>query len=71
MQNDARYERLQHIRLHLSRGGARGVLFVAAEDGSSAEAYARTLWAAVARGEGPVSNWLLLECSALSLPAQA
>ena len=59
------------MRLHVSRGGARGVLFVSAQDASSAEAYARMLWAAVARDEGPVKNWLLLECAELSLPAQA
>ncbi|MFE3071911.1 hypothetical protein [Streptomyces sp. NPDC059247] len=59
------------MRLHIGHRGARGVLFLSAEDGEGAEAYARALWAAAAEGEGPVCNWRLLECGVLPLPARA
>lgn len=55
------------MRLHMSREGARGVLFVSAQDAAAAESHVRALWGAVTRSGGPVGDWLLLECTPLPL----
>ncbi|GAA4760737.1 hypothetical protein GCM10023329_02390 [Streptomyces sanyensis] len=67
LQHDGSHGRLQHVRLHMSRGGARGVLFVSAQDSAAAESHVRALWAAVARSGGPVGGWRLLQCTPLPL----
>ncbi|MCX5205044.1 hypothetical protein OG897_26750 [Streptomyces sp. NBC_00237] len=67
-QDARRAGRLEHVRVHLARGSARGVLFLRADDESAALSYARTLWSGVQLGNHPQSTWNLADCSLLRLP---
>ena len=56
---------LEHARLHMSRAGARGVLFMSAPTPSAARNQCRELVARTLAEEPSLTGWQLSDCSPL------
>ncbi|MGW6564476.1 hypothetical protein [Streptomyces sp. NPDC054975] len=51
----------EHVRVHTSRGGAVGVLFLLAPDPAAARAHCLSLCAEALAGEAELSGWRVVE----------
>lgn len=57
--------RLEHARIHLSRGGAKGVLFISGPAPYEVQQYGRELFGRAVSNEPALATWALSECSLL------
>lgn len=58
---------LEHARIHLSHGGARGVLFLSGPAPYQVQQYGRELFRRALSREPELATWALSECSLLPM----
>ncbi|MFI9584377.1 hypothetical protein ACIHCQ_21630 [Streptomyces sp. NPDC052236] len=62
---DERCGRLEHVRIHVSGAGARGVLFLSGMAPEAAQQYCRELFEQAVMGHPELTGWSLSHCAML------